>query len=635
MANKTSPRTVKKKPPHSTTAPKSLEDKLAFDDAPWIPSADLAARARAIPARWRKRAGVDACLAALKKGEAPPPVAFDVMEVPVLSGVMPVEPIPDVEALIDAVSRAVESCDDTIEFCRVLDGISRLWKQRPDGFDRLAKPLSKRIRKILSKDSPLYALADDCHCEASGAHLLLHWLDGPEGAYVPHSWFFDEEPVNAKPYNGFGGDRNYRGIWNRMVLGVEAPLLCMPTHEGGWIEAQVFVERMRAYEVIKTTPCRDDLIQALLRLAPDKRSDALKACKGLKSPESRAVRWALGARTAGMRAGDDPDVWLAASRARDPRGTVSVMVDGKLLGVGDAAAPYPNGIEAACYQWDLVPEGEKALTHVGKLPCMEVSRLRALTTPPTPEYLTTRTGYILCVHQQVCGKVPQHERPCIWPQNREACHAYAAQEMVSWLDEKSWYLRELGLGMESAHEPDQPVSESFLLAVCSGLMCADVNARMAASDGLTSMIQDGRVTEVNLSQTLCWLSGAHWFRLPRLAESLAQVGAVSPLHAAVVAPSLETLLCQAEVEPRNFATALEALEELLNELQRAPSKSLREVLVQFTGSGKGAKRAKKLLALEWGDGVAMNEARQMALAARVARAERWSGTNELQGVSGK
>lgn len=185
---------------------------------------DLAARAKAIPAKWRKRAGVDACLAAMKRGEAPSPVAFDVMEVPVLSGVAPVEPIPDVEALLEAASRAVESCDDTIEFTRVLDGISRFWKQRLDGFERLAKPLSKRIRKILSQDTPLYALANDCHCMESGMHLLLRWLDGPEDAYVAHDWFFDGRPADVKPYTGGGSNRYYRGIWERMERDVAEAL---------------------------------------------------------------------------------------------------------------------------------------------------------------------------------------------------------------------------------------------------------------------------------------------------------------------------------------------------------------------------------------------------------------------------
>lgn len=589
--------------------------------------AALVARAKAIPATWRKRAGVDACLAALKRGEFPPPVSFDVMEVPVLSGVAPVEPIPDVEALIDATSKAVESCDDTIEFFRVLDGISRLWKQRPDGFERLARPLSKRIRKILNQDTALYALANDCHCDASGIHLLLGWLDGAEAAYVAHDWFFDERPVDVKPYKGIGRYRNYRGIWERIVAGVEAPLLCLPTHEGGWIDAQVFVERIRAYEAIKTSPCKDDLIQALLRIAPDNRAAALKGCKGLKSPESRAVRWALGDRKAGMRAGDDPDVWLAACRAREPKATVNLTVGGKLLGVGVDAAPYPNGIEAATYHWDLVPEGEEAMTHVGKIPCVAMPRLRALTTPPTPEHPTTRTGYILCVHQLVCGKVPRNERPYLWPQNREGCHAYAAQEMASWLDEKSWYLRELGVGMESAQEPDQPVSESLMLAVGIGMMCADVNARMAAVDALTSMVDDGRVTPMNLVQTLSWLEGADWFRLARLSESLVRVGTVSPLHRWTVAGTLQAIVARWDALPNHAHHILALLLELLAPLGESLDGAAAKALGGIKASGKSAKVVKRLLELESADNGAMAEAREMALQARIARAERWAAAD--------
>ena len=96
----------------------------------------------------RETAGVDVALFAIKESTFVPPLCFDPMTLPVLSGLERVEPIESVEGLIDAVAHATEQVDSAIEVERILDGISRLCDQKPDDFDRRVAPLIRRIEKI-------------------------------------------------------------------------------------------------------------------------------------------------------------------------------------------------------------------------------------------------------------------------------------------------------------------------------------------------------------------------------------------------------------------------------------------------------------------------------------------------------
>ncbi|MBK8579053.1 MAG: hypothetical protein IPN78_12730 [Candidatus Accumulibacter sp.] len=54
--------------------------------------------------------------------------------------------------------------------------------------------------------------------------------------------------------------------------GALAPL-ATPTHSHGWLDAHTLVRRLAVYEQENRRPLRHDLLQALLRLAPDGRAE--------------------------------------------------------------------------------------------------------------------------------------------------------------------------------------------------------------------------------------------------------------------------------------------------------------------------------------------------------------------------
>jgi hypothetical protein len=83
-----------------------------------------------------------------------------------------------------------------------------------------------------------------------------------------------------KSIHQFLSDR-ITAIASRAAMAEAAPLLAAPTHAGGWISADVLVERAQAFPRSRR-PELVDAVQALLRLAPDGRSEALTRAAGLR-----------------------------------------------------------------------------------------------------------------------------------------------------------------------------------------------------------------------------------------------------------------------------------------------------------------------------------------------------------------
>lgn len=113
------------------------------------------------------------------------------------------------------------------------------------------------------------------------------WLLWPRG--VAASWLTGQEPRSREdPRTHF---LRVAVVGMRAARGEAGPLLAVPTHAGAWIDPRVLVERVAA------SGARVDdveLAQALLRLAPDHRADALAAAEDLPGTAGAALRCALG-----------------------------------------------------------------------------------------------------------------------------------------------------------------------------------------------------------------------------------------------------------------------------------------------------------------------------------------------------
>ncbi len=187
----------------------------------------------------------------------PATLTFDLMAVPVLAGVQPIVPVNSVEELIDAVAHAVETIESADDVERILDGISRLCNQRPADFQRRSAPLAKRVAES-EWGQGTRGLATRGIVPESMYQLLLLWLCG---SLPPPRYEFQGCAAIDLFFDG-----RLKELIERLRSGRAAPLLAGPTHQGGWIDPCVFVDRLAALRRAGVEPPEYDMVQALLRL---------------------------------------------------------------------------------------------------------------------------------------------------------------------------------------------------------------------------------------------------------------------------------------------------------------------------------------------------------------------------------
>ena len=152
-------------------------------------------------------------------------------------------------------------------------------------------------------------------------------------------------PVRTNETAGFLFSRRCLAVAKRASSRISAPLLAAPTHSGGWIDPVIFVRRLLEYFWIKIEPDAADLIQGLLRLAPENREAALRAAEPIRNEIGEVVRYALGGVQAPRML--TPEFWVAAFCARDPLG-VNKDLQKLIPHAGpDAAVPATYGIDMA------------------------------------------------------------------------------------------------------------------------------------------------------------------------------------------------------------------------------------------------------------------------------------------------
>ena len=285
-----------------------LQSWLELDDQTTEPPvaidfADLAARSERLDSRLAALAGVPDALAAVR-GERPdlPALSFDGTEIPRLDPGRRLEPIDDLETLIELCSRLVEKLKPLDDVDRCVDAISRLCDRRPSDFLKRTAPLAARLRQRLAEPAGIPT-------------SLLHWF-----SVIVMAWLTGEV---GKP-TAFDRFRSLDGFFSAWVFALArrvarpqpAPLLAAPTHAGGWIDPHALVQRFRERSQLPLAGEPADLILAILRLAPDHRATALAEAGDLNGEPGAAIRYALGAQQ--EKIGPTPALWIAAARARAP-----------------------------------------------------------------------------------------------------------------------------------------------------------------------------------------------------------------------------------------------------------------------------------------------------------------------------
>ena len=605
-----------------------------------------------LPGPWRSLSGVDAALAALEAGHMPPPLSPDTGNVPVLTGLNPLSPLETLDDVMALAGRQLDQALSAIEMEQLLGAISETDPNSDENFDRLTAPLLKRM---------------ECPREELG-HLLYTWLARGKA----HEHFDEELPTVGYRGGAFWLFQHHRirEVRERVLKGAFAPLLATPTHEGGWLAASALVARLGALGELGVAPDRLDFIQALLRLAPDGREAAALSLPSGKDPYLRATRWVLTGEGK-AEAKDDPDLWLAAARARCPRARVDVP------GLRAEGLVGPDGEEPATYGW--ISEEEIAAIKTAEaevraiadeelekaLESLDRSSMEALdlmlNAPDLVEERIPGGGWLhrplredfgvkvtppwvhrgdhlgrptVMLHAFPNGGPTMHREryefewtTMIWPHNRDALYAAALlyiTEAYTRSSSKKW---PAAACLDPILEPDQPITLPAAMLLSFALFAPEGDLSRTAVDVLIESIADGRLHPDQFAEALPRLCTTKYFQPGRMAKYLAEVAQVSPLHAWTVAGMLQPVLGSWETLPQNAHHVLALLLELLAQLGEPLNAPAAEALGQLKCSGKSAKLAKQLLALARVDNGAMAEARAMALEAHIARAERWAGAH--------
>jgi hypothetical protein len=587
----------------------------------------LRSQIESIPDRWRRLAGADDAIEACERGRIAEPLSFDVMDVPVLAYAEPVEPIETTDELLDAVAGFIEQRDTAIEVERIIDGIARLCDRRTEDIERRGRPLIKRTADVESAIEQLHAQRyERVHPDPVWAlfRLIACWID-PET--VPD----DLEPAQEdRPLVCF--ELRVLELCGRVRLGAAGPHLAMPTHRGGWIDGRVLVERLLEMRRAGRDPGRHDLIQALLRVAPDARDEAHDEARSLTGPHGRAVRWALGG-DEGPEQGDDAALWTAAGRCRTPGDRLGELIDAGLgIDAHDGAIP-------ASYDWSprvwfmwlgYTDSGEKLhearpRLHVVVGPAPAPDAPRAGSFPTVAMHLRLHSGS----GREIFARWHVEWLAMVWPLIADPFIVRGVKKLVSRMNMPASAWSPTHAYLDPLFDPDRPWTELTCLLVCTGLVSKDADARVSAIELLIEGIDDGRAPPSPMGEVLARLTEPGWLRLRRLAESLGQAAQAGPLHALFVAASLDRLIGAYEQLPRDLHHVLALQLELLTQLGLPLSEGASARLAGVKGSGKAASLARALTAHRPDAPAPAYDAAMARLAeVRVERAERWAGASD-------
>jgi len=580
----------------------------------------LVARAQALPERWRRAAGVDAALALLRgETSAIPPVALEFGRYPILDPAARIAPVETLDELIDVCAAVLENLGPSDEIERMLDGMSRLCGARPDDFERRTAPLAKRAGSLVKRYEHTPPYVGFIYRDLPD--LIRAWTRGvvtARGSGKADLWCFH-------------GHRMLE-VARRAAAGEPARLLAAPTHPGAWIDPRVFVQRLLDLKARGVPLLPYDTIQALLRLAPDHRADALVSAAALTGEVGDAARYALGA--AGIRIGRTAALWVAAARSRSP-GADYPELEARHPAMGPDAAIAARAllhIERAVHRY-----GGREHPYFKREVKVE---------PPAPSQVPEDLPTVL-LHT-----LPRFESDAVtarrwlaltWPASREAWFEEGVRRLVRNLDwvEAEWQNR---VHLEALLEPDTPLGPMGLTLLGLGLAAKEAGEAGLATDAAIAALVDGRLTGPLLGKTLASLLNLGSEPLAsevkpggiitasRWAKTLAVVAHASVLHAHAVHVALEqTLAAHPSLRPADLATLLELMHELSVQLGAAiGDPEARRYLEAQQGGGKGSKLARALLALRAVEQPAAGrEVARLALEGRVERAERWSAIASL------
>jgi len=481
-----------------------------------------------------------------------------------------IEPIADVEELVLTMTRVMNQGGPPDDVERVLDGVSQLCAERPPRFDDLTSPLRNQISKILAADY-VPRIAGVFSVEWLITQLAAAWLHEKMAIKLGDGPLWLHAALGVRPY----------WVAARAKRKKARGLLSAPTHAGGWIDPVTLVERLIGEAPAEPDEFEADLIQALFRVAPTRRKEALDAARDLRGESGDVVRYALGSGSAPR---GQSALWLAAAEARKP-GHCEYRLR------WDPDKWNPPALKASMI---VQPEPMQDVLMLGDLFASDTQPFKKAHFSPD----WTATDPLLRAGSAVPDLLAWAS--LVWPSNREGWCALGAFRIANNLDWDSadWSNR-VFLAVFEDRYCEMGRMAHLLLAL--GLMAREATEFDRARDGLVRIIGDGRLNCDRLGAALAELFANGVVRGARLAKALTETARVSARHADAVRQVIESALGPGlPARPADQSALLEAFLEACTASGAGPaSGDLRRLLESVSGSGKGPKLARSLLTLQF------------------------------------
>ncbi len=599
---------------HSTASTKVLgEEDLAA----------LIERAKKAEEPFRQIAGIDEALDLLEAGVVCDlPVVLNSLEFPRLDPSKSVKPISNVDDLIYMFMKVWSGKCSGMEIEALLDGVSRLCNERPEDFEQKTDALRQKITAVNQE------------------FVLFSW--GGTLGQVAYAWLGgSSDPAGARVAADAGSvfARRCLAIAKRVISKQPAPLLAAPTHQGGWIDPCTLVKRISEYFWLKIEPDRVDFIQALLRVAPDNRAEALETAGAIKGEVGEALRYALGSNNIGRVI--TPEYWVAAFRARDPEGTSEELL--KLLpNFG------PDGPQPAVYGLDMTPVKEFATDKyaslssgfpyflpvtsndpdypgkpIAKAPYME---MQAKMQAQRVAWSTRRAHYAffptVLLHDNGASWFSGTET-YIWLHKRESLLAlYAKRMLLNIHSVGTYWLSEFDL----LFDPDLSMAANGRYFFCFAMSSKNNDISRLAVDALIAAVAECRISASGYGEAMTQVLPTGIITAVRWTRGLRDMAKISTLHAWFVWKSVGCLIESASISATQQIPFLELLTEIQIEHGFKMHDGLKNALRETSGSGKGAKMVQILLSKDANaNSLSDRMAAIQCLQGRVERVERWHG----------
>lgn len=560
---------------------------------------ELRRRIESIEPKYVELARIDDALRALdsESGECPEGLNLNSIEIPRLDPDARISPVADLDELIFLAIHVLEGKANSIDAERLLDGVSRLCDLAPGDFADRVSALRKLVRKIEAADP--WTVTDATMFFVA---LVKCWIERETQEASERTSRLERSFFQVRISQMLG----------RVAAAQPVPLLAMPSHAGGFIDPLLVRHRLAAYEAAGITPDIADVIQCLLRLAPENRDETLSMLPAGASEIVSAFRFACGGELEGPLI--HAELWAAALRSRAPQEFNSELLE-KFGSYG------PDAFEVASFRANpenLQPGTYPQLQRSGRVLMTEScgSSGKDLTLFPL----------VLLHDHKWNGWWNSHSVELTWPLNQEPFLAMQVRWLANCVHTGSskWVLP-----CELLFDPEIALNRNGTWLIAIGLGANNKVMSRFCLDALICGIEDGRIDGVSFGRVLSQICQSTCITLLRWFDAFREISRISPMHARFAQQALEQGLKGLPL-PNQHRQPNTPWIELLQEIciitgEPVKEESTRTYLSSITSKGKGAKLAKFLLEMRPA-AHAQSHYRAAALQLleiRVARAEKW------------